>query len=79
MIEKKKKTEEISLGSELRKIQGIPLVMLSIQLGVKPEAARLIQTLIRDFLNKNEEETENPDRPIFFHKSGCQCKWCKLG
>jgi len=76
--DKKKKTEEISLGSELRRVQTIPFVMLSIQLGVKPDVAKLIQALIRDFLSGHEEESENPDRPIFFHKSGCQCKWCKL-
>ena len=75
MNEKKKKTEEISLGDELRKIQGIPFVMLSIQLGIKPEAAKLIQTLIRDFLSGQEEEAENPDRPTSFHKSGCACRW----
>jgi len=73
--EKKKKTEEISLDSELRKVQDIPFVMLSIQLGVKPDAAKLIQTLIRDFLVRQEEETENPGRPTFFHKSGCACRW----
>jgi len=73
--EKKKKTEGTSLGSELRKIQDIPLDRLAIQLGVEPETARLIQTLIRDFLVRHEEETENPDRPTFFHKSGCACRW----
>jgi len=81
--EKKKKTEGISLGSELRKVQDTPLIMLSIRLGIKPDAARLIQTLIRDFLVRHEEESKNPgtdsERPIFFHKSGCQCNWCKLG
>jgi len=80
--EKKKKTEGTSLGSELREVQDIPLDRLAIQLGVEPETARLIQNLIRDFLSGQEEETENPgsdpERPIFFHKSGCQCKWCKL-
>jgi len=73
--EKKKKTEGISLGSELRKVQDIPLDRLSIQLGVEPDVAKLIQTLIRDFLVRHEEETENPDRPTFFHKSGCACRW----
>jgi len=75
LTEKKKKTEGISLGSDLRKVQDIPFVMLSIQLGVKPDAAKLIQTLIRDFLSGQEEEAENPGRPIYFHKSGCACRW----
>lgn len=75
---KKKKTEGISLGGELRRVQGIPLDRLAIQLGVEPETATLIQNLIRDFLSGQEEENGNPDRPIFFHKSGCQCKWCRL-
>jgi len=77
--EKKKKEEEISIGSELRRIQDVPLDRLAIQLGVEPETAKLIQALIRDFLSGQEKESGNPDRPIFFHKSGCQCKWCKLG
>jgi len=78
LIEEKKKTEGISLGSELRKVQGIPSDWLSHRLGIEFETARLIQTLIRDFLSEHEEETENPDKPIFFHKSGCTCKWCRL-
>ena len=78
LIEKKTKAEAISLSRELRKVQDIPLDRLSIQLGVEPEAARMIQNLIRDFLSEHEEENGNPYRPIFFHKSGCQCEWCKL-
>jgi len=46
------------IASELRKIQSIPFVMLSIQLGIKPETARLIQTLIRDFLGEKGKETK---------------------
>jgi len=76
--DKKEKDTEISLGSELRRVQDIPLDRLAIQLGVEPETARLIQNLIRDFLSGQEEENDDPERPIFFHKSGCQCKWCKL-
>ena len=82
MNEKKEKNKETSLGSELRRVQTIPLNWLSHQLGVEFETARLIQTLVKDFLGRHGEEAENPDsdpeRPIFFHKSGCQCKWCKL-
>jgi len=78
-----KKPEEISLGNELRRVLDVPLDRLSIQLGVEPETAKLIHNLIRDFLRTQEEEAENsncdPEIPIYFHKSGCQCKWCKLG
>jgi len=73
-----KKNKEISLGCELRRVSSIPLNWLSHRLGIEFEAARLIQNLIRDFLSGQEEETENPDKPIFFHKSGCTCKWCRL-
>jgi len=79
LIEEKKKTEGISLGSKLRRVQTMPSNWLSHQLGIEFEIARLIQNLIRDFLSGQEEESENPDRPIFFHRSGCQCRWCKLG
>jgi len=83
LTEKKKKKKGISLGTELRKVQTIPLTWLSHQLGVEFETARLIQTLVKDFLGRHGEEAESPstdlERPIFFHKSGCQCKWCKLG
>lgn len=74
MTEKKKKKEEISLDSELRKVQGIPLDQLSHQLGIEYKTARLIQNLIRGFLRKYGDEEgshkldNNPDRPIFFHK-----------
>ena len=82
MTEKKKKTKETSLDNELRRVQSIPLDRLSIQLGIEPEVARLIQNLIRDFLDEHAEgsyELDNdPERPIFFHKPGCICKWCKL-
>ena len=84
MTEKKEKDKAISLGSELRKVQSIPLDRLSIQLGVEPETAKLTQNLIRDFLDKhwheegNHKSDNNPNRPIFFHKSGCTCKWCEL-
>ena len=68
MTEKKEKDKGISLGSELRKVQSIPLDRLSIQLGVEPETARLIQNSIRDFLSEHGEEAENsdnnPERPI---------------
>jgi len=74
LTEKKKKKEKISLDSELRKVQGIPLDQLPHQLGVEYKTARLIQTLIRDFLRKYGDEERshkldnNLDRPIFFHK-----------
>jgi len=74
LTEKKKKKEEISLDSELRKVQGIPLNQLSHQLGVEYRTARLIQNIIRGFLRKygHEEESHkldnNQDRPIFIHK-----------
>jgi len=76
--DRKEKDKGISLGSELRRVQTIPLNWLSHQLGVEFETARVIQNLIGDFLSRQEEENEDPDRPVFFHKSGCQCKWCKL-
>ena len=63
---------------ELRKIQGVPFERLSIQLGVRLDTAKLIHNLIRDFLREHEEENEDPEKPIFFHKPGCDCKWCKL-
>lgn len=72
-----KKKKDFSLGNELRRVQCIPLDRLSVQLGIEPETAKLIQYLIRNFLSTQEEETENPDRPIFFHKPGCACKWCR--
>ena len=51
MTEKKEKDKGISLGSELRKVQRLPLARLSIQLEVEPDAAMMIQTLIQDFLS----------------------------
>ena len=74
LAEKKKKKEETSLDSELRKVQGIPLDQLSHQLGVEYKTARLIQNLIRGFLRKYGDEEgshklgNNLDRPIFIHK-----------
>jgi len=69
-----KKKKDFSLGNELRRVQSIPLDRLSVQLGIEPETAKLIQYLFRNFLSTQEEETGNPDRPIFFHKPGCICK-----
>ena len=77
MKDKKKKEEEISIGSELRKIQDVPFDRLSIQLGVGLDTAKLIHNLIGEFLSRYEEEGEDSERPIFFHKPGCMCKWCK--
>jgi len=78
---KDKKKEGATMEEELRKIQDVPFGRLSIQLGVGLDTAKLIHNLIRDFLDEHGEgdnnPDNNPDRPIFFHKPGCPCRWCK--